>query len=50
MANSLYYKANNQRYTVMYNDILHPKAVDNRTGEEIADDVIKNVGLKQKGG
>ena len=49
MANSLYFKANNRRYTISLYDMMHPKPVDNRTGEEIAMDVIKNAGLKPKG-
>lgn len=29
-----------------YKDIISPKATDNRTGEEIAADVIKKIGLQ----
>lgn len=29
-------------------DLIEPKAADNRTGDEIAAEVIKNAGLKLK--
>ncbi len=32
--------------TAKLSDILHPKPVDNRTGEEIVADVIKTVGIE----
>jgi len=30
-----------------YYEILHPEPVDNRTGEEIAADIVKRIGLKK---
>lgn len=32
--------------SVRYDDIIHPKPRDTRTGEEIAADIIKRAGLK----
>ena len=32
--------------TVKLDDILNPKPVDNRTGEEIASDIIKRAGIE----
>lgn len=32
--------------TVKLDDILNPKPVDNRTGEEIAADIIKRAGIE----
>ena len=32
--------------TVKLSDILNPKPVDNRTGEEIAADIIKRAGIE----
>lgn len=32
--------------TVKLDDILNPKPVDNRTGEEIAADIIKQAGIE----
>lgn len=29
-----------------FNDVIHPKPVDNRTGEEIVADVINKIGLE----
>ena len=36
----------NSYITTPFTDILKPKVVDNRTGEEIAMDVMKRAGLK----
>ena len=34
-------------YTVAkFEDIINPKPIDNRTGEEIASDIIKNAGIE----
>lgn len=30
-----------------YYDIIHPKPVDNRSAEEIVDDIVKKMGLKE---
>ena len=32
--------------TAEYTDLVHPKKKDNRTGNEIAADVIRNAGIK----
>ena len=32
--------------TAEYEDLIHPKKKDNRTGNEIAADVIRNAGIK----
>ena len=32
--------------TAEYMDLIHPKKKDNRTGNEIAADVIRNAGIK----
>lgn len=36
----------NKRLTVRYVDMINPQPVDNRTGDEIALDVINKLGLK----
>ena len=32
--------------TAKFSDIINPKPVDNRTGEEIASDIIKQAGIE----
>ena len=32
--------------TAKFSDIINPKPVDNRTGEEIASDIIKRAGIE----
>ena len=32
--------------TAKFEDIINPKPVDNRTGEEIASDIIKHAGIE----
>lgn len=32
--------------TTSYNDIINPKPVDERTGDEIVVDIVRNAGLK----
>ena len=40
-------KISNGSYTVAkFEDIINPKHVDNRTGEEIASDIIKRSGIE----
>ena len=40
-------KISNGSYTVAkFSDIINPKPVDNRTGEEIAADIIKLAGIE----
>lgn len=46
VADILYWRGQGKTLTVTYDDILHPKPVDNRTGDEIAVDVITTLGLK----
>lgn len=36
----------NKRLTVRYEDIINPKPIDTRTGDEIALDVIQKLKLK----
>ena len=50
MANSLFFRAKgDERYSMTLYEIEHPKPVDNRTGDEIAIDVINKLGLKLEG-
>lgn len=46
MADSVFYQAEGKKLTVRYVDYIHPKPVDNRTGDEIALSVIEKLGLK----
>lgn len=46
VADILYWRGQGKTLTITYNDFIHPKPVDNRTGDEIALDVIHNLGLK----
>lgn len=46
MANILYWNGQGKTLTISYDDYMHPKPVDNRTGDEIAVDVITKLGLK----
>lgn len=46
LTDSLYYQSEGKRLTTRYMDMIKPKPVDNRTGDEIAYDVIKRLGLK----
>lgn len=45
ITDSMYYKAQNKYITVRYYDLLQPKELDDRTGDEIAQDVINRLGL-----
>ena len=45
MTDSLYYRAQNQYMNVRYYDLLNRK-IDNRSGDEIATDVIHKIGLR----
>lgn len=47
ISDSLFYQAQNQRLTARYHDLLNKK-VDNRTGDEIVFDIMKNAGLRFK--
>lgn len=46
MTDTLFYYSDNKRLTQRFYDILHPPAVDNRTADEIAIDVIEGMKLK----
>lgn len=46
MANILYWQGQGKTLTISYDEYTHPKPVDNRTGDEIASDVINGLGLK----
>ena len=46
VADSLYYSGQGKTLTQRYTDLLKPKKKDNRTAEQIANDVIKSIGLK----
>ena len=39
-------QAGGNNMTAEYTDLIHPKKKDNRTGNEIAADVIRNAGIK----
>ena len=49
MANSLYLHGKGEIYTLTLAEMTKPKVVDNRSGDEIASDVINNLGLKLGG-
>lgn len=38
--------SNGSYVTAKFSDIINPKPVDNRTGEEIAADIIKRAGIE----
>jgi len=46
ITDSLYYQSDNKRLTTRYVDMITPKKVDRRTGDEIASDVINKLGLR----
>lgn len=46
ITDSLFYQAQQQRLTSRYVDIIKPQKIDNRSGDEIALDVIERLGLK----
>lgn len=46
VADILYWRGQGQTLTITYDEFLHPKPVDNRTGDEIALEVISTLGLK----
>ena len=46
ITDSLYYMGRNQMLEKRYYDVIHPPKVDNRSGNEIAMDVIQRLGLK----
>lgn len=45
MADSLFYSAQQKRITSRFNDLLNKK-VETRSGDEIAEDVIKRAGIR----
>lgn len=50
IADSFYYQARQQGMTKKYSELLNDaKNVDNRTGNEIAEDIIKKLNLKVTG-
>ena len=46
VTDSLYFQAEDKRLNVRYYDILFPPKIDNRSGDEIAMDVISSMNLK----
>lgn len=46
MASILYWQGQGKTLTVTYDEFKHPKPVDNRTGDEIAVDIISKLGLR----
>lgn len=46
VTDSLFYSAENKKLVKRYIDIINPRPVDNRSGDEIALDVINRLGLK----
>ena len=49
MADLLYWQGHGKTLTINYREYTHPKAVDNRTGDEVVIDVMKKAGLRFKG-
>lgn len=47
MTDSLYYQGRNMTTASRYIDLIKPQKVDNRTGDEIANDVIAKMGLER---
>lgn len=47
VTDALYCMGNSGRMAKRYYDCLHPKKEDDRTGDEIAADVINKLGLKE---
>lgn len=45
MSDSLYLQGEGKRYQDRYIDIIKPKKVDNRSAEEIVDDVLSKAGI-----
>lgn len=48
MTDSINLMPDQKRLVDRFIDILHPRVADNRSGDEIALDVIKNLGLRMK--
>lgn len=46
ITDSLFYMGENKRLTKRYAEALKPQKIDNRSGDEIALDVIKRLNLK----
>ncbi len=46
MASILYWNGQGKTLSITYDEYKHPKPVDNRTGDEIALDIINKLGLK----
>lgn len=38
-------KEGDRYLSLSYREVIHPKPVDNRTGDEIVDDIIRRAGL-----
>lgn len=52
ITDTLYYQGEQKRLTVRYADIVNKKTdhADERTGDEIAEDIIARLGLIETGG
>lgn len=46
VTDSLSYAAQNKFISQRYADIIKPQKVDNRSGDEIAEDIISSLGLR----
>lgn len=46
MSDSLNLIGDNKKLNARYTDLIYPKPIDKRSGDEIALDVISNLGLK----
>lgn len=46
VSDSLFYYGQNKHLVKRYAEIIKPRQVDNRSGDEIAEDVITRLGLK----
>lgn len=48
ISDELYYSGRNKTHTNTFRELMNPKLMDNRSGDEIAEDVIKRAGLVVK--
>lgn len=48
VTDSMFYYGENKRLNVRYKELVYPEQIDNRTGDEVALELIKKLGLKVK--
>lgn len=46
ISDSLFYQSQQKRLDIRWEDMIKPRKVEHRTGEQIVADVIKSAGLK----